>query len=61
VLFQSEDWQARCQQIVDTFNDSAWSLYDARPWARAASADRAEPPEQGPASRRERRGMSEPL
>jgi len=30
VIFQSPDWLARCRQIVDTFNEKALALYDAK-------------------------------
>ncbi|MBT0961283.1 EAL domain-containing protein [Denitromonas iodatirespirans] len=29
-LFQSEDWEARCRRIIDSFAETAPSLYDAR-------------------------------
>ena len=30
VIFQSPDWLARCRQIVDSFNEKALALYDAK-------------------------------
>lgn len=40
VLFQSHDWLARCERIVQTFNDNARALYD--PQALAAGGIEAE-------------------
>ncbi|MDY0013915.1 MAG: EAL domain-containing protein [Rhodocyclaceae bacterium] len=34
VLFQSEDWQSRCQSIVKAFNQAARDLFDAAELAR---------------------------
>lgn len=40
LLFQSDDWRARCEQLVAEFNESALALFD--PSARAAGGIQAE-------------------
>lgn len=40
VLFQSDDWEARCQRLVGSFNAQAAAMYDAE--ARAAGGIEAE-------------------
>lgn len=38
VLFQSENWRERCQNIIDTFNQEARRLFDAPELARGGMA-----------------------
>jgi GGDEF domain-containing protein len=40
LLYQSEDWQSQCQQIIDEFAQQAVALFDAP--ARAAGGIQAE-------------------